>query len=152
MTNEKKNAWGPPIPNENAENPYPYDGRRVEGGFVAYFDAVTMEPLCFIPDVYCAWAGQFYVAYTVNSLLEQGLRTSEVRKQTEASARLLNTMHLRDQVYIRTIKGCLKTSLSLEARQGNWWATDYVTFNVGDRIVMARFLPNPGREAGSYGR
>ena len=124
-------------------NNYPYVAREVPGGIVAYFDAETMEPLCFIPDKYTAWAGQFYVAFMVKCLSDQGGKPAHVRRQTEQLARAYRTEHLRKRVFIKTLRGQLRKAMVFQSRGQNTWATDYDVVEKDGRLIMVRFLPKP---------
>jgi len=143
MTNN--NAWvsAEKNPKKHKNNPYPYLYARVEGGIVAYFDAETMEPLCWIPDQYTAWAAIKFVAYTVRRLTDEGKSSNEIRAETESLARELRSNHLRDKVYLKTIKSQLTQALARQTVGENSWASDYRVFEQDGRAIMARFLPDP---------
>lgn len=128
---------------KSKSNNYPYVAREVTGGIFAYFDADTMEPLCFIPDKYTAWAGQFYVAFTVKRLSDQGWKPAHVRRETEQLARAYRTEHLRELVFISTLKGQLGKAMGFQSRGQNTWATDYYVVEKDGRLIMVRFLPKP---------
>lgn len=126
-------------------NPYPYLYDYAPNGIVAYFDAETMEPLCWIPDQYTAWAAIKFVAFTVHRLSEEGKSPTEVRREAELLARALRSKHLRNRVYLKTIKGQLVQAMEREAAGENLWATDYEIFEQDGRLIMARLLPHPGK-------
>lgn len=142
-----KSAWNSARtnPKTHKNNPYPYLYEKVESGIVAYFDAETMEPLCWIPDQYTAWAAIKFVAFTVHRLTAEGKRHKEIRTETDRLARRLRSNHLREKVYIKTIQGQLRQALELQAKSENSWATDYVIFEQDGRSIMARLLPDPGK-------
>lgn len=145
MKNQNPWAYAPPNEKKHKNNPYPYLYSRVEHGIVAYFDAETMEPLCWIPDQYTAWTAIMFVAFTVRRLAAEGKTSSNIRAETNRIARQLRSDHLRNKVYLKTIKGQLRQALAREQSGENSWATDYVVFEQDGRSIMARLLPDPGK-------
>lgn len=128
---------------KHKNNKYEYLFGQEARGIVGYFDADTMEPLCWIPDQYTAWTAIMFVAFTVHRLTAEGKSVAQVRSEAELLARDLRSKHLRDKAYIKTIKGQLSQAITLEAADENSWATDYVIFEQDGRRIMARLLPHP---------
>lgn len=83
------------------------------------------------------------VAYTVRRLTDEGKSSKEIRAETESLARELRSNHLRDKVYLKTIKSQLTQALARQTVGENSWASDYRVFEQDGRAIMARFLPDP---------
>lgn len=140
---EPKDAPNPIVNKGDNSSPYPFHYVKVDGDVVVFFNGETMEPVCWVPDSVLAWTGIYRNAWLVRKLAANGLSRREIKKAVTVDYREYRTAHLRDGVYLKTLKENLDRVLDWEEAGTNWRPDKALEVKGHPELVAFAFDPTP---------